>query len=119
MLELKLVQEPLRLHLCLGRSILKVCKISLQYSSWLSFESLQIHFPFFSVTLLTGLGFPNLRKENFLGGGGGGVGGARGKMGKGRGEMGSGTTGGLLPILGKSESWSRELELAEEGLDIF
>ena len=40
-------------------------------------------------------------------------------MGKGRGEMGSGTTGRLLPILGKSESWSGELELAEEGLDIF
>ena len=40
-------------------------------------------------------------------------------MGKGRGEMGFGTTGRLLPILGKSESWSGELELAEEGLDIF
>ena len=68
-LELKLVQEPLCLLLCLGRSILKVCKISLQYSSWLLSESLQIHFPFFSITLLTRLGFPNLRKENFRVGG--------------------------------------------------
>lgn len=52
-----------------------------------------------------------------LGKGGGGE--RKGKMGKGRGGMGIGTTRGALPILGKFESWSGELEPAEEGLAIF
>ena len=75
MLELKLVQEPLRLHLRLGRSILKVCNISLQYSSWLSFESLQIHFPFFFRHPSHQVRFPQPQEGKLFFGGGGGVGG--------------------------------------------